>query len=392
MTASPTPAAAGISHTVPILSSPDSRDVSAGRADRSQPTISVIIPAYNRARDLPGAVASVMAQTYPALEILIVDDGSSDGTEEVVSELDAPIRYWRQENQGAAAARNRGLAEATGDLVAFLDVDDRWVPDKLDIQIRALHCASEAGWCTANLFAVDPEGRRRPGHRGLQDCVPVFNDLGVAPDDWFSSRLAVHEVAGATARHVVYSGNVFPLLLHGNFVFPSATLIKRELAHQIGPFDPRFRRAEDNDYFLSMADAAPVAIVATPLVAYRTGADDAITNPAHSEQLIDEAMECLGAAVRRKPSLTVEEEEAYRVGTSLLFRRKAWLAITNLDGRGARAALRALSDSGHRLSARERALLVLSFTPAPVLRLMGSVKQSLTRFRRHLVLTGLYLS
>ena len=96
-----------------------------------QTTVSVVIPTYNRLPYLREAVDSVLNQTWPALEILIVDDGSTDGTEEALPTFGGPVRYFRQKNSGPATARNRGIREAKGDWIAFLDSDDLWLPDKL---------------------------------------------------------------------------------------------------------------------------------------------------------------------------------------------------------------------------------------------------------------------
>ena len=111
------------------------------------PLVSCIIPVYNGEAFLGEAVASILAQSYHPLEILIVDDGSSDGTAELGRSFPEPVRYLRQENAGAVIARNRGAREARGSFLAFLDADDLWLPEKLTRQMAelardpALHCS-----------------------------------------------------------------------------------------------------------------------------------------------------------------------------------------------------------------------------------------------------------
>lgn len=102
------------------------------------PTVSVIIPTYNSAATLHDAIESVMKQTWAAEEIIIVDDGSSDETESVCRRFDHSVRYVRQTNAGASIARNNGAAVSRGDLLAFLDADDMWEPEKLELQVTAL--------------------------------------------------------------------------------------------------------------------------------------------------------------------------------------------------------------------------------------------------------------
>lgn len=99
------------------------------------PPVSVIIPAYNGSRYIQQAIESVFTQTYPNWELIIVDDGSTDNTQQVVQQYGQKLRYFYQENQGVAAARNRGILEAQGELIAFLDQDDWFLPDKLTQQV-----------------------------------------------------------------------------------------------------------------------------------------------------------------------------------------------------------------------------------------------------------------
>ncbi len=101
---------------------------------KQTPSISVVIPAYNSAGFIGSAIESVLSQTLPATEVIVVDDGSSDNTAEVVSKYPAPVRLIRQANGGPAAARNHGIREAVGDWIGLLDADDAWLPTKLERQ------------------------------------------------------------------------------------------------------------------------------------------------------------------------------------------------------------------------------------------------------------------
>jgi glycosyltransferase involved in cell wall biosynthesis len=130
------------------------------------PSISVIIPSYNRAAQVPAAVRSVLAQTHAPAEVLVIDDGSTDSTSEALAPLMDRIRYIRTPNGGASAARNRGIHEATGDWIAFLDSDDTWQPRKIEKQLaciqqtaaRVCFCVSsdESGEAIDDLQAMDP--------------------------------------------------------------------------------------------------------------------------------------------------------------------------------------------------------------------------------------------
>src|SRR2546425_8294706 len=115
-----------------------------------QPTVSIILPTYNRARFLPQAFASICSQTFTDWELIIVDDGSTDNTRELVSELSValpqPAQYIYQENQGPGSARNTGLEHAQGIYVAFYDSDDLWLPHHLQDCVEGLDATPEVDW------------------------------------------------------------------------------------------------------------------------------------------------------------------------------------------------------------------------------------------------------
>ena len=121
--------------------------------DLTQAFVSVIIPSYKSARILPGAIDSVLAQTVPADEIIVVDDGSGDDTADVCRAYNGRVRYVRQANGGASTARNTGIAAAHGDWLAFLDADDAWEPNKLELQLTALSQHESADFCVTAALA-----------------------------------------------------------------------------------------------------------------------------------------------------------------------------------------------------------------------------------------------
>ena len=199
----------------------------------ANPKVSVIIPTYNRATKVGKTIESVLAQTVTDLEVIVVDDGSSDGTEKVLAETFGDrIRYFAQANQGVSTARNKGIAEARGDWLAFLDSDDVWEKDKLEWQLKALGRFSKCGACytdvrllnhpeTRTLFqmaergylheegmGVNPEVLEllvRPGGAGMVVCISSLmartaavrrtggfdRELGFYADSEFMFRLAV---------------------------------------------------------------------------------------------------------------------------------------------------------------------------------------------------------
>jgi len=207
--------------------------VTDGRASPS--LVSVVIPSFNGARLLAEAVESVLAQTHPAVETIVVDDGSTDDTPALVARWGDRIRYLRQANRGVCAARNAGLAAARGVYVTFLDHDDRFTPEKLARQAAVLDAHPDAGVVYTGWRFIDAEGRPFP---------PV-----------------------AWPRH---EGDVLAELVIANFVFLGAVMVRRSLLAETGGFDEALRGAEDWELWLRLArHGARWACVDAPLFEYR---------------------------------------------------------------------------------------------------------------------------
>jgi glycosyltransferase involved in cell wall biosynthesis len=210
------------------------------------PKVSVIIPTYNRAAMVRNAIESVLGQTFTDLEVVVVDDGSSDDTGKILRETYGDrIRYYFQTNQGLSAALNKGLAEARGEWVAFLDSDDLWEKEKLEWQFKALEQFSpQCGACyTDTRFFNYPETRtmfqlaeEKDGHEGT---------MGVSPD---------------VMRMVVRPGGA------GMVVCICSVMARADLVRKSGGFDPNLRFGMDSDFLFRLAMLTDFCYVNRPLV------------------------------------------------------------------------------------------------------------------------------
>ena len=197
------------------------------------PQVSVIIPAYNAEAFIAGTVQSVLDQTFQDVEIIVVDDGSTDGTLLALERFGSHIHVHRQPNGGVARARNTGVSLAQGSWVAFLDADDLWLPDKLERQLAA---------ASAPLVYTD---RLNIGARG---DLPELQSL-VTP---------------------MHDGDLFVRLLReGNFITNTSVMMRRELFLQLGGFYTGLNGTEDWDLWIRVAERHPIALVPEPLVKYR---------------------------------------------------------------------------------------------------------------------------
>ena len=211
--------------------------------------VSVIIPTHNRARLLPRAARSVLNQTFRELELIVVDDASSDDTRQVVAALDDPrVRYIRHDrNRGAPEARNTGIEAARGKYIAFQDSDDEWLPEKLEKQMAVFKPGSDAD---------------------VVYCSMLLEQAG--------STITIPG-AGIT----VLQGDVLPQLLAGNFVSTQTLLLRRECLEKVGGFDTRLPRFQDWELVIRLAETYRFQFVNETLVrAYETPGNISSNNAA----------------------------------------------------------------------------------------------------------------
>ncbi|HEV2149934.1 MAG TPA: glycosyltransferase family 2 protein [Longimicrobiaceae bacterium] len=340
-------------------------------------SITVVIPTYDRAGWLPATVASVLQQTRPPDEALIVDDGSRDDTEAVCRAFPAPVRYVRQENAGVSAARNRGVREARGEWVAFLDSDDLWEPTKLEVQLAAHEAAPEAGWSITECVLVDGDDRPVPGARGLESAVPVFRDVGRTCREWLAGALRELQVEAGGARHDVFVGDAYGLLFEGNVVLPSAAMVRRDVFLRSGGFDEALRVAEDTELFHRLGAASPMAAVMSPLLRWRVGHEERLTANANTRDLVRNALLSNERAARLRSPLSPEEERARRAGRQRLLLRLGYLHLSLMEQREARTAVRDAWRQGAAISRRSVGIYGGSLLPTSMLRGLHLLKRVL---------------
>ena len=231
-------------------------------------TVSVIMPTYNRAAFIRDAIDSVLGQTYPHFELIIIDDGSTDGTSKIVAPYltDERIRYVRQENAGAASARNHGIALGRGDMVAFIDSDDIWDREKLRIQTAVMDALPEVGIVCSDFSAL--RGSRILETSHIRSFFSVLDEYALTYDDVFS-RLLDLPVEGLDKDDAVYWGSIFSTMLFGNIILTSTCLCRAVVFNTTGVFDTSLETLEDYDLFLKITKVFPVALISKPLILYR---------------------------------------------------------------------------------------------------------------------------
>ncbi|MDY6880299.1 MAG: glycosyltransferase family A protein [Thermodesulfobacteriota bacterium] len=208
------------------------------------PLVSVIIPTFNRAQKVVRAISSVLFQTFSDYDIIVVDDGSQDNTEASVARFHGPISYIaRSTNRGVSAARNRGVLRSTGPLVAFLDSDDYWLPEKLAIQTAFMES--------------------NPG-----------TDICQTEEIWLRKGRRVNP----KKRHLKPSGDIFEPSLKLCLVSPSAVMMRRSLLDKVGLFDEQLPACEDYDLWLRICCNHRVELIKKALVVKEGGHPDQLSS------------------------------------------------------------------------------------------------------------------
>jgi glycosyltransferase involved in cell wall biosynthesis len=205
--------------------------------------VSVIIPTFNRAHKIARAVASVLYQTFTDYEILVVDDGSEDATSAALAPFRSRVKcITHSMNLGVSAARNTGIREAQSPLIAFLDSDDYWLPDKLVAQVCFLSEHPDAVACQTE-------------------------------ERWIRRGVRVNPMK----KHLKPSGEIFDPSLKLCVVSPSAVVVKRSLLEEVGVFDEDFPVCEDYDLWLRISWKYPIWLIPEPLVIKEGGAPDQLS-------------------------------------------------------------------------------------------------------------------
>jgi glycosyltransferase involved in cell wall biosynthesis len=210
--------------------------------------VSIIVPTYNRAHLVTETINSILAQTFKDFELIVVDNESTDNTEEVIkSYTDGRIKYFRHQNNGLVAVnRNYGISKANGEYIAFCDDDDLWMPEKLERQVKLLDLNKELGLVYSDSYIMDENGN-----------LERYTLLS-------SSKL--------------FRGNVFDKLFQSDFIPMLTVMIRREALSKVGTFDPKYIIAQDYDLWLRIAEHYPIDFTEEPLAKYRIHGGSVIRN------------------------------------------------------------------------------------------------------------------
>ena len=334
--------------------------------------VSVIIPTYNCAKYVRGAVESVLKQSYGNVEIVVIDDGSKDNTKEILAPYFGKIIYIYQENKGLPGARNRGIHESSGDFIAFLDADDLWESRKLEIQMAIMDSHPEVCIVFSDFYVFSDDGYRENSY--FKKCFPIFREYDFSLDTIFRDRTNIDLKNNGNVD--IYHGNIAKFLFCGNFILPSSALVRKSVAERIGGFDETYRMAEETDYFLRLCSEGNAAYVDMPLAGYLIKRAGNLTGSPNTERLIRNAISIQEKYIRQNPGFRMADRAFVDRAMAGSHRRLAYFFLSETRNADARV------EAGRSISMNPAQFAgyfyyLLSFLPKNMMSMLKDAKRRL---------------
>jgi len=340
--------------------------------------ISVIIPTYNCSKYVGGAIQSILDQSYANIEIIVVDDGSTDDTKDSILPFMNRIVYVFQENRGLPGARNRGMQEASGEYLAFLDADDLWRNNKLEIQAKVLDSFPYVSIVFSDFSVFSESGYRKDCY--FYKCFPIFQQYDYNISDIFCNKTKLY-APGLNKELTIYYGNICKYLFCGNFILPSSVLMRKSAVDKLSGFDEKYKIAEETEFFLRICTSFDAAYVDHPLVDYLVKRIGNLTGSSNIERLIKNAINIQESYIAKHPQLYQANRPHFDGAVAKSYIRLAYYYLTMINNRNARVEARN-SMSWKYLQLRAYAYWLFSFCPTVLLtaarKLKGSIRQNST--------------
>lgn len=250
----------------------------------NSPLITVIIPAYNCANFINNAIESVFRQTYSHYELIVVDDGSKDDTASKVLQYGNKLTYIHQKNGGVSKARNTGIKNSKGEYIAFLDADDVWKENKLEVQEFFLRKHADVDFIFSNFHQTKSNTLLENTYK---DTFNYFKEYTYSFDDIFDKK-EMSSIKDISMQF--YYGNIYKYLFLGNFILPSSVIFRRKSVQEVGYFNEFYRVAEETEYFLRFSRKCNFGFVNHPLLYYELPEPDNLSGKKNIEKLIKNAL------------------------------------------------------------------------------------------------------
>lgn len=312
--------------------------------DLSEPLVSVVVPAFNAEAWLAEAIESVLAQSYPRVELVVVDDGSTDATGKIIRGYGERIRCVSQANAGLASARNAGLAVASGAFIALFDADDVCMPERLATQVAYLLENPDVGLCSSEFSAFDESGEIAPTFLS-QYYGRVERDGGIVAMYDRVGELDLPGPAGTPMPTKVrtMSGWIHDRLVWGNYVHPPTIMFRSKLLARVGNFSLDLRNLCDYEWLLRVSRVSRIGFIDRPLIRYRVSPGQ-MSGDRNTAAIKLDTVDIMQSIARIDPGFYRTNEAALRRRVGAAYRGAAD-ALVDTDKPGAlRHLVRSLRD------------------------------------------------
>lgn len=289
----------------------------------TQPLITVIIPAYNCEDFIRHAIESVLNQTYRNIELIVVDDGSTDRTPQVVSRYGDNVKYIKQANGGVSKSRNTGIRHSRGEYIAFLDADDIWDRNKLEIQMICFRKYPEVKMIFSGFRHM--KNHRVVEHASYQDTFNFFKEYRYSMDEIFGSRICFKH---GDDQYEFHWGNIDKYLFLGNFILPSSVMLRKESLQAVGFFDETFRVAEETEFFLRYSKFHVVGFIKNPLLSYALPDPGNLSGKSNLEILMKNAIKIQIDFILNRGGGFQNDTNIFNKGLSTTYSRLAYYYLT----------------------------------------------------------------
>ena len=285
-----------------------------GDLNKHAPKVSVVIPCYNCESVVGETIDSVMNQDYPNIEIIAVNDGSTDYTKKILQEYGDNIQYLEKKNGGLASARNYGMKHARGEFVVWLDADDIMERNKISCQLSVMDKLPNIGICCTDFSAFNNAGIFEESHirsyyssvaRSNNGFSEIYESVISLPD-----CCACTDSANIRKNISVYHGNVFIKMLWGNIIHPPTVMIRKSVIAKAGDLDPKLKEGTDYEYFVRIRKLVDVAYIDAPLLRYRYS-DHQMSSDKNLASIWSSAAAVMETFTRLYPDEVVEHRQKF---------------------------------------------------------------------------------
>ena len=321
--------------------------------------MSVIIPSYNCGKFVSDAVRSVLEQSFQNVEVIVVDDGSTDDTRSALQEFESSIRYVYQSNKGLPAALNTALRSSSAELVAILDADDLWERDKVAEQVAVFHAVSDVGLCYTNFVPFGAKADYKTGFDERDGALIRYPRKRVGPEAYL----------------IVSQDLLADLLLIQGLPKPSSVMFRRSCLNKVGLFDEKLTFCQDSQMWLRLAKYFPFAYVDRCLVRRRLRGNSLASSQSDRSYML-EHIQMLQNLENWIPLSAEEKSILKRLLSSYCF--AAGYAEFS-DGRLSAGRHHLQSSFSTHANLRSLIYLLMTFLPANFIRTLRLVKQQLSR-------------